>query len=112
MALVLTATLMLAGCFADSSPQQEPATVVKTITELQGKTVQLKKGETLGVDTEGEQAQLYDAMILDATIASYQPSAEGSQIRITAEGPGTTDVMLGDQDETVDSVSFTLTVSE
>lgn len=112
MALALTATLMLTGCFADSTSKQEPATVVKTISDLQGKDVQLKKDETLGIDTQGDDAALYDAMILDASIASYQPSRDGSQIRIKAVGPGTTDVLLGDPDDTVDSVSFTLTVGD
>lgn len=111
-ALVVVATLMLSGCFASATPDQEPATVVKTVSELQGSEVTLTPGETLGVDTGGASPVLYDAMILDSSIAEYQPSREGSQIRIKAVASGKTDVLLGDPDGTVDDVSFTLSVTE
>lgn len=113
-ALAIAATLMLAGCFADTKlpSEQDPATTIKTISELQGTDVQLAPGETLGVDTEGADAVLYDAMILDGSIASYEPSKDGSQIRITAIAEGKSDVLLGDPDGSVDDISFTLTVAE
>lgn len=108
----MAVALTLTGCFAESAPKEKPATVVKTIDELQGQKVELQKGETLGVDTQGEEAVLYDAMILDGSIAEYQPSREGTQIRIKAVAPGTTDVLLGDPDGSVPEVSFTFTVTD
>lgn len=110
---MITAALALSGCFgAEVPPEQEPASVVKTIDALQGEEVTLAVGESLGVDTQGEDAGVYDAMILDGSIAAYEPARAGSQIRITALATGTTDVLLGDPDESVDEVSFTLTVTE
>lgn len=112
-ALAIAVTLMISGCFADTAPaKQEPASVVKTVEELQGANIQLAPGETLGVDTQGNDSVLYDAMILDGSIASYEPSREGSQIRVKAISAGTTDVLLGDPDGSVDDVSFTLTVEK
>lgn len=120
-ALAIAATLMISGCFGGtapsdqesaSPPEQEPATVVKTIEELQGEEVQLAPGETLGVDTQEQDSVLYDAVILDGSIGAYEPSRDGSQIRIEAVAPGTTDVLLGDPDGSVDEVSFILTVTE
>lgn len=113
--LIIAATLMLTGCFGDTTPpdqEQEPATIVKTIEELQGAEVELAPDETLGIDTQGQDPVVYDAMILDGSIASYSPSREGSEIRITAVAPGTTEVLLGDPDGTVDEVSFTLIVTD
>lgn len=112
-ALAIAATLMVSGCFGGTTPpEQEPASVVKTIDELQGEEVQLAPGDTLGVDTQGHDAALYDAMILDGSVAAYEPSRDGTQIRIEAVASGTTDVLLGDPDGSVDEVSFTLTVTE
>lgn len=112
-ALAIAATLMISGCFGGTAPpEQEPASIVKTIDELQGEDVQLAPGETLGVDTQGKESVLYDALILDGSIAAYGPSRDGSQIRITALAAGTTDVLLGDPDGSVDDVSFTLTVTK
>lgn len=112
-ALIVVATLMLSGCFAESTPpDQRPATTVKTIGELQGAEVELAEGETLGIDTQGQDPAVYDAMILDGSVATYQPSRDGSQIRIEGVAPGTTDVLLGDPDGTVDEISFTLTVTD
>ncbi|WP_404473151.1 hypothetical protein [Microbacterium aerolatum] len=112
-ALAIAATLMLTGCFGDTAPdEQEPASIVMTIDELQGSEVQLSVGETLGVDTLGQDSSVYDAMILDASVAAYEPSRDGSQIRIEAVAAGTTDVLLADPDESVDEISFTLTVEK
>lgn len=111
-ALAIALAFTLTGCFAEAAPEQTRATVVKTIDELQGQKIKLQKGESLGVDTQGEEAVIYDAMILDSSIASYEPSRDGSQIRIKAVAPGTTDVLLGDPDQTVPDLSFTLTVGE
>ncbi|BDZ39261.1 pilus assembly protein N-terminal domain-containing protein [Microbacterium suwonense] len=111
--LGIAAILTLSGCFGTGTePKQEPATIVKTIDELQGAKVQLAPGESLGVDTAEQDAVPYAAMILDGSIASYEPSRDGSQIRIIAVAPGTTDVLLGDPDQRVDDVSFTLTVTQ
>lgn len=110
-ALAITLAFTLTGCFAEAVPEQKPATVVKTLNDLQGQKVKLQKGETLGVDTQGANPAIYDAMILDSSIASFKPSRDGSQIRIKAVAPGTTDVLLGDPDQTVSEVSFTLTVA-
>lgn len=111
-ALAISLALMLTGCFADSSSEQEPATIVKTLDELQGAKVQLQEGETLGIDVQGGDAVLYDAMILDGSVAEYHPSRDGSEIRIKAVAPGTTDVLLGDPDGTVPEVSFSLSVKD
>ena len=112
-ALGIAALLMLSGCFGGTpAAEQEPATTVMTLEELQGAEVELAVGETIGVDTQGNDAVLYNAMILDGSIASYGPSRDGTQIRIEGIAPGTTDVLLGDPDGTVEDVSFTLTVTE
>ncbi len=111
--MIAAASLVLSGCFGDATPApQESASTVKTIDELQDSEVQLAVGETLGVDTLGQDSSVYDAMILDGSIAAYQPSRDGTQIRIEAVAAGTTDVLLGDPDESVDEVSFTLTVTK
>lgn len=111
-ALIVAAALMLSGCFAESTPPEQPPTTVKTIGELQGAEIQLAAGETLGIDTQGQDPAVYDAMILDGSVAAYQPSRDGSQIRIEGVAHGTTDVLLGDPDGTVEEVSFTLTVTD
>jgi hypothetical protein len=111
-ALAISLALLLTGCFGEASPKQDQATIVKTVDELQGQEVELQKGETLGIDVQSRDAVLYDAMILDGSVAEYHPSRDGSQIRIEAVAPGTTDVLLGDPDGTVPEVSFTLSVED
>ena len=63
-------------------------------------------------DLVAAQPRAPQTTILDSSIAEYQPSREGSQIRIKAVASGKTDVLLGDPDGTVDDVSFTLSVTE
>lgn len=109
---IAAASLVLAGCFGDQTPApQETASTVMTLDELQGSDVELVVGETLEIDTQEEDASVYDAMILDSSIAAYQPARDGSQPRIEAVAVGTTDVLLGDPEESADEVSFTLVVT-
>lgn len=107
----LTATLALGGC---TSAVMEP--IVRDVGELQGETIDLRVGQVLSIDTGDLAVDSYSGEVADTAIAEFTAGRDdGSAVfnpGITGRSPGTTKVVLSNEDGGIEDVTFEVHVDQ
>lgn len=101
----VTAVLALSGC---TQTVIEP--VIREVGELQGETIDLRVGQVLSIDTGDLAVDSYSGEVSDTSIAEFVAGHDdGSAVfnpGITAKSPGTTKVVLSNDDGGIQDVTF------
>ena len=114
----LLAIAVLAGALALSacSGQSVMAPIVKNVGDLQGDTIDLRVGQVLDIDTGDLDVDSYTATVSDTSIAEFvQGRDDGSAVfnpGITALAPGTTQVVLSNEQGGIEDVVFEVHVDQ
>ena len=114
LALALAGSaLILAGC-ASSAPVVAPVT--RDAGSLQGDTVDLVVGQVLNINTGDLAVDSYRGEVEDSDVAEFVPGHEdgGATFNpgVQALAPGTTTVVLSNENGGIQDVTFTVEVSE
>jgi hypothetical protein len=112
-AVLVIASLALAGCAPGEGPVVEP--VVMEAGDLQGETVDLVVGQVLDIDTGSLAVDSYSGEVADPDVAEFVPGHEdGGALynpSVKALAEGSTKVVLSNSDGGIQDVTFTVEVS-
>jgi hypothetical protein len=115
-ALLISALAAVAGCSASGGTGPVVAPVVRDVGDLQGETVQLDVGQVLDIDTGDLAVDSYSGVVDDPSVAKFVKGREegGATYNpgVEALAPGSTKVVLSNDDGGIEDVTFTVEVSE
>ncbi|MFB7890855.1 hypothetical protein ACFC1I_01465 [Microbacterium sp. NPDC056044] len=111
--LALVASLAaLTGC---TTSQPVIAPVTRDVGDLQGETVELAVGQVLNIGTGALAVDSYEGEVSDPSVATFTAGRVdgGTTYNPGVEGvaPGTTKVVLSNEDGGIQDVTFTVEVS-
>jgi len=111
---LIVAALALTACAGESTPVIAPVT--ENVGDLQGTDVDLKVGQVLNIDTGDLAVDSYAGEVADPAVAEFTAGREDGSATfnpgVTAKAPGTTEVVLSNEDGGIQDVTFTVTVTE
>ena len=115
-ALLVTCVVAAAGCSATGGTEPVIAPVVRDVGDLQGETVELQVGQVLDIDTGDLAVDSYSAVVESPSVATFVQGREDGGTTynpgVEALAEGTTEVVLSNEDDGIQDVTFTVEVSD
>lgn len=111
----LAGALALSGC-ASSPTTPVMAPIVRDVGDLPGETIDLRVGQVLSINTGDLAVDSYTGEVTDPAIAEFTAGKDDGSATfnpgITARSPGTTKVVLSNEDGGIEDVTFEVHVDQ